>query len=172
MSAKKSQSYDDFHEFHENLMSINFFLANQSKKLQCQGAKSVALKVRKYLTGARHVPERPERERPDRCQARQVPGTCRLQAGKGSQTGARHLLRPLLGSPLAPVASRVCHQQLCDWHWESPAMHQKKTKPIPQKPNNQSNHKGKHDAKQHRTTGNCRRFLGTKKKALMLISAN
>ena len=51
-------------------------------------------------------------------------------------------------------------------------MHQKKTKPIPQKPNNQSNHKGKHDAKQHRTTGNCRRFLGTKKKALMLISAN
>ena len=150
--------------------------------------KTCARKARKARQEgkARQVPGQTG-ARPDRCQARQVPGTCRLQAGKGSQTGARHLLRPprpgsqtgarhllrpLLGSPLAPVASRVCHQQLCDWHWESPAMHQKKTKPIPQKPNNQSNHKGKHDAKQHRTTGNCRRFLGTKKKALMLISAN
>ena len=30
-------------------------------------------------------------------------------------------------------------------------MHQKKLKPFPQKLKNQSNHRGKHDAKQHRT---------------------
>lgn len=35
-----------------------------------------------------------------------------------------------------------------------PAMHQKKLKPIPQNPKNQSNHRGKHCAEQHRAPVN------------------